>query len=89
MAEEIGHIRTLIAARVRELEHRRNTGKELAKNYTRGHTENMREAFVEIQDTIEAIERAISHEEYVANQEAKSSSPVALGLSSARPEAGS
>jgi hypothetical protein len=54
MAEENEFIRTLIAARVRELGHRRDAAKALAKDYARGDSEYMRETFVKIQETIEA-----------------------------------
>jgi hypothetical protein len=33
----------------------------------RGDTENIREAFIKIQDVIEAIERAVWHERYIAD----------------------
>ena len=60
MAKENEYIRTLIAARVRELGHRREAAKALAKDYAPGDSEYMRETFVKIQETIEAIERAIA-----------------------------
>jgi len=66
MAQENEHIRKLIAARDREVEQRRNIADALAKAYERGETERMREAFINIQKTIEAIERAIQHEKMLA-----------------------
>ena len=63
LTEENEHIRKLIAARDREVQQRRNTADALAQAYGRGETERMREAFINIQNTIEAIERAIEHEE--------------------------
>jgi hypothetical protein len=80
MTEANEHIQNLIAARDTELEHRRGAAKELAKTYTRGHTENMREAFDKIQDSIEAIERAIAHEEFIASKETRSSWPNRIGF---------
>ena len=37
--------------------------------YERGETERMREAFINIQNTIEAIERAIEHEENLEHEQ--------------------
>lgn len=62
MDQENEHIRRLIAARDREVEQRRNVADALAQAYERGETERMREAFISLQNTIEAIERAIQHE---------------------------
>ena len=39
MTQENEHIRTLVAARNRELEHRRDIAKVFAEKYNRGHTE--------------------------------------------------
>jgi hypothetical protein len=89
MAEENEYIRTLIAARVRELGHRREAAKALAKDYARGDSEYMRETFVKIQETIEAIERAIAHEEFIESKEAKTSWPVAIGFGPAARSPGS
>ena len=66
MAQENEHIRKLIAARDREVEQRRDIADALAQAYERGETERMREAFINIQKTIEAIERAIQHEKMLA-----------------------
>lgn len=60
------HIQKLISARAREVEQRRNVAAVLAQAYERGETERMREAFINLQNTIEAIERAIEHERYLA-----------------------
>ena len=67
MAQENEHIRKLIAARDREVEQRRNIADALAKAYERGKTERRREVFINLQNTIEAIERAIQHEETLAS----------------------
>ena len=69
LAQENEHIRKLIAARDREVEQRRNIADALAKAYERGETERMREAFINIQNTIEAIERAIEHEENLEHEQ--------------------
>ncbi len=69
MAQENEHIRKLIAARDREVEQRRNIADALAQAYERGETERMREAFINIQNTIEAIERAIEHEEDLEHEQ--------------------
>jgi hypothetical protein len=66
MPQENEHIRKLISARDREVEQRRNIADALAQAYERGETERMREAFINIQNTIEAIERAIQHEKILA-----------------------
>jgi len=63
MAQENEHIRKLIKARDRQVEQRRTIADTLAQPYERGETEGVRQAFIIIQSTIEAIERAIDHEE--------------------------
>ena len=75
MAQENEHIRKLIAARDREVEQRRNVADALAKAYERGETERMREVFINLQNTIEAIERAIQHEEKLASAARYKQSP--------------
>ena len=39
----------------------------------------MREAFIKIQDVIEAIERAVWHEKYIADQKSEPFSPFGFG----------
>ncbi len=73
MAQESKHIRKLIAARDREVEQRRNVAEALAQAYERGETERMREVFITLQNTIEAIERAIQHEKMLAGAAGKTS----------------
>ena len=68
MAQENEHIRKLIAARDREVEQHRNVADALAQAYERGETERMREVFISLQNTIEAIERAIQHEKMLAGR---------------------
>ena len=67
MAQENEHVRKLITARDREVEQRRNVADALAQAYERGETERMREVFTNLQNTIEAIERAIQHEKMLAS----------------------
>ena len=49
-----------------EVEQRRYVAAELAEGYKRDHTEKMREALISIQNTIEAIDRAIQNEQDLA-----------------------
>jgi hypothetical protein len=62
MADEKEHVQKLIAARVHAVKARRQVAEELAKDYKRGRTEEMREMFVKIQETIYAIDDAIEDE---------------------------
>ena len=66
MAQGNEHVQALVAARERELEHRRDVAKVLAEKYNRGHTEKW-ELFINIQSTIEAIDRALADEERLAS----------------------
>ena len=79
MAQDNEYIQKLIAARDREVAHRRNVAGALAEKHDRGDTENMREAFIKIQDAIEAIERAVWHERYIAGQKSEPFSPFGFG----------
>jgi hypothetical protein len=45
MAQDNEHVQKLIAARDREVTHRRGIAEALAEKHDRGDTENMREAF--------------------------------------------
>ena len=64
MAQDNEYVQKLIAARDREVAHRRDVTRTLAEKQNRGDTENIREAFIKIQDVIVAIERAVWHERY-------------------------
>ena len=75
MIQDNEYVQKLIAARDREVVHRRDIAAHLAEKYTRGDTENMREAFIKTQDAIEAIERAVWHERYIAGQKSEPFSP--------------
>jgi hypothetical protein len=79
MAQDNEHVQKLIAARDREVAHRRDAAETLAEKHNRGDTENMREAFIKIQDVIEAIERAVRHERYIADQKSEPFSPFGFG----------
>jgi DNA-directed RNA polymerase subunit F len=79
MTEDNEYVQKLIAARDREVTHRRDIAVRLAEKYNRGDTENMREAFIKIQDAIEAIERAVWHERYIAGQKSDPFSPFGFG----------
>ena len=71
LTQENEHIRKLIAARDREVEQRRNIADALARAYERGETERMREVFINLQNTIEAMERAIQHEKMLVGAQAR------------------
>jgi hypothetical protein len=75
MAQDNEHVQKLMAARDREVTHRRDIAKTLAEKHDRGDTENLREAFIKVQDVIEAIERAVWHERYIAGQKSDPFSP--------------
>ena len=63
MADESEHVAKLVAARSRMVIERREVASALTEKYKRSHTDNMRELLVQIQSTIEAIDRAIADEE--------------------------
>ena len=65
MAGENEHIQKLFAARSTMVKARREVADALAAPYKRGHTENMRAQFKELQSTIEAIDRAIGDENHL------------------------
>jgi hypothetical protein len=56
------HVQKLIAARDREVTHRHDVARALAEKQNRGDAESIRDAFIKIQNTIDAIERAIGQE---------------------------
>jgi hypothetical protein len=67
MAEENEHIKKLRAALEKAVEQRRIVADSLAETFRRGHTEETWDAFISIQNTIEAIARAITHERVLAS----------------------
>lgn len=71
MVEEIEPIKMLKSARDKLVEERRALSVAMALGYRRRrtddvHANDMREAFIGIQNTIEAIDRAIAHEKLIA-----------------------
>jgi hypothetical protein len=63
MAEENEHIQMLIAARENQVLERRKIVTILAEKFQRGHSADN---FISVQSTIEALERAITHERVLA-----------------------
>ena len=53
---------TLLTARGKLLEQRRKLAASLGEDYQRGHTDVRRSQFIEVQQLIEAIDRAIEDE---------------------------
>jgi hypothetical protein len=66
MADEKKPVQKLMAARVQAVKARRQIAEELAKDYKRVRTEKMREWFVKLQDTIDAIDDAIEDEKEIS-----------------------
>ena len=75
MAQDNEYVQKLIAARDKEVTHRRDIAEALAEKHNHGDTESMREAFIKIQDLIEAIERAVWHERYIVDPKSEPFSP--------------
>ena len=78
MAESSEAINTLQVARKTLVEERRALSVAMALRYRRrrtddGHTNGMRESFIGIQTTIEAIDRAIAHERLLETEPAEMS----------------
>jgi len=77
MAEETKPINTLTTARDTLVEERRALAVAMALGYRRrrtdeSHTNDMRAAFIGIQTTIEAIDRAIAHEKLITSGSSES-----------------
>lgn len=73
MNEQIDPVKTLKAARYKLVQERRGLAVALALGHRRRRTDNpqsneMRETFIFIQNTIEAIDRAIAHEQLIADE---------------------
>jgi hypothetical protein len=62
MTDENEHVQQLIAARDQAVKVRREVAHSLSESYRRGHTEDLHDLFVKLQNTIEAIDRAIADE---------------------------
>jgi len=74
MAEEIDPIKTLKAAKDKLVEERRALAVAIALGYRRRrtddhHTNEMREAFISIQKTLDAVDRAIEQEKLIASEQ--------------------
>ena len=70
MADENEHLAMLVAARSRMITERREVVIALTEKYKRAHTDDMRELLVQIQATIDAIDRAIADEKNIASAHA-------------------
>ena len=83
MAENIEAINTLQAARKTLVEERRTLSVAMALGYRRrrtddAHTNGMRESFIGIQNTIEAIDRAIADERLLETEPAEMSAVLEI-----------
>jgi hypothetical protein len=82
MDQENAHIKTLVTARDRMIQDRRNLADALANEYKGGHTERMRDSFIAAQNAIEAIDRAIAHETLIGRERPGSIvAPILFGAS--------
>lgn len=73
MAEVVDPARTLISAREKLIEERRGLAVAIALGYRRRRTDDphaneVRASFIDVQNLIEAIEKAIRHETFIANE---------------------
>jgi len=62
------HIEKLIAAREVVVTQRRSAAVALSEPYERGHAQDMKQAFMAAQATIEAIDRALADERQIASR---------------------
>ena len=67
MADDNDHLAELLAARARMVAERREVASALTEKYRRSQTNEMRELLVQIQATIDAIDRAIADEKNIAS----------------------
>ena len=67
MAHDSEHLKKLTDARDRVVAERRQISDALAQEYKHGHSVEMRERFISIQSTIEAIDRATAGEKRIAS----------------------
>jgi len=82
MDQDNAHVKTLITARERMIQDRRNLAEALAGEYKAGHTERMRDSFIAAQSAIEAIDRAIAHETLIGRERPGSTvAPILFGPS--------
>ncbi len=76
MDQENEHTKKLAAARGKLVDERRTVADALGKPYKKGHTENMRAAFVLVQNSIEAVDRALADERNMAGSKPVTAGPV-------------
>lgn len=69
------HVQALVSARAKAVAERRRVVEALTADHKRGHTEETLETFVKLQDTIEAIDRAVADEERMAKRDAVGTRP--------------
>jgi len=67
MAHDSEHLKKLTDARDRVVAERSQISDALAQEYKHGHSVEMRERFISIQNTIEAIDRAIADERRITS----------------------
>jgi hypothetical protein len=67
VADDNHHLAELLAARARMVTERREVASALTEKYRRSQTNEMRELLVQIQATIDAIDRAIADEKNIAS----------------------
>jgi hypothetical protein len=79
MTDGNDHLAKLVAARARMVTERREVARALTEKYKRGQTTEMREMLVQIQTTIDAIDRAIADEKNMASMPAQMTSGVNIG----------
>jgi hypothetical protein len=77
MTDDNDHLAKLVAARARMVAERREVARALTEKYKRGQTNEMRDLLVQIQTTIDAIDRAIADEKNIASAH---SPPTAVGF---------
>jgi hypothetical protein len=88
MAEQIDPVKPLKAARSKLVQERRGLAIAIALGHRRRRTDSpqtneMREAFIFTQNTIEAIDRAIAHEQLIAGEPEETFTLPALELAPA------
>ncbi len=89
MAEDIEPVKTLTTAKQKLVEERRTLAIAIALGYRRRRTDDcrtneIRESFIDVQNTIEAIDRAIAHEKLEASVSAPLTTTSSLDHKSAR-----
>lgn len=67
VADDNDHLAELLAARARMVAERREVASALTEKYRRSQTNEMRELLVQIQATIDAVDRAIADEKNITS----------------------